>query len=146
LIGNRDRAILVLLLGCGLRRQELAQLKLDDIVEREGRTVIVDLVGKGRRVRTVAVPHWVKQSVNQWTKAAGIIEGPFASPGLEIGQAGRNRIGDLVGWSVVECCAKEIRIKEFGPHDLCRTCAKLLQKSWRCVGWTTFVENGSWRA
>jgi integrase len=67
--------ILALLLGCGLRRQELAQLKVEDIVEREGRAVIVDLVGKGRRVRTVAVPYWVKQSVKQWTSAAGITKG-----------------------------------------------------------------------
>ena len=43
--------ILALLLGCGLRRQELAQLKVEDFVEREDRAVIVDLVGKGRRVR-----------------------------------------------------------------------------------------------
>ena len=75
LIGKRDHAILALLLGCGLRRHELAQLKVEDIVEREGRTVIVDLVGKGRRRRTVAVPHWVKQSVEQWTTAAGITKG-----------------------------------------------------------------------
>jgi integrase len=64
LIGKRDHAILALLLGCGLPRQKLAQLKVEEIVEREGRAVIVDLVGKRRRRRTVTVPFWVKQSVN----------------------------------------------------------------------------------
>ncbi len=56
LFGKHDHALLALLLGCGLRRQELASLKVGDIVEREGRAVIVDLLGKGRRVRTVAIP------------------------------------------------------------------------------------------
>ena len=129
LIGNRDHAILALLLGCGLRRQELAQLKVEDIVEREGRAVIVDLVGKGRRVRTVAVPYWVKQSVNQWTTAAGITKGPLLRPVSKSGKLGETALGDWSVWSAVERCAKEIGIKEFGPHDLRRTCAKLCRKA-----------------
>jgi integrase len=88
LIGKRDHAILALLLGCGLRRQELAQLKVEDIVEREGRSVIVDLVGKGRRVRTVAVPFWVKQSVEQWIAAAGITKRPLLRPVSKSGKLG----------------------------------------------------------
>jgi site-specific recombinase XerD len=31
-------------------------------------------------------------------------------------------------WSVVEPCAREIGIKDFIPHDLRRTCAKLCRK------------------
>jgi integrase len=130
LIGKRDHAILALLLGCGLRRQELAQLKVDDIVEREGRAVIVDLVGKGRRRRTVAVPYWVKQSVGYWTAAAGISEGPLLRPVSKAGKkVGETGLGAWSVWSVVERCAKEIGVKDFGPHDLRRTCAKLCRKS-----------------
>jgi site-specific recombinase XerD len=130
LIGKRDHAILALLLGCGLRRQELAQLKVDDIVEREGRAVIVDLVGKGRRRRTVAVPYWVKQSVGQWTAAAGITEGPLLRPVSKAGKkVGETGLGAWSVWSVVERCAKEIGIQDFGPHDLRRTCAKLCRKA-----------------
>ena len=129
LIGKRDHAILALLLGCGLRRHELAQMKVEDIVEREGRTVIVDLVGKGRRRRTVAVPYWVKQSVEQWTTAAGITEGPLLRPVSKSGKVAKTSLGDWSVWSVVERCAKEIGVKDFGPHDLRRTCAKLCRKS-----------------
>jgi integrase len=43
---DRLLTFLALLLGCGLRRQELAHLKVEDIVEWEGRTVSVDLVGR----------------------------------------------------------------------------------------------------
>jgi integrase len=44
-----DYAILALLVGCALRRQELAQLDVETIQMREGRWVIVDLHGKGGR-------------------------------------------------------------------------------------------------
>jgi integrase len=45
---DHDHALLALLIGCGLRRQELAQLKFEEIVEREGRAAIVDLGGEGK--------------------------------------------------------------------------------------------------
>ena len=54
--GKRDYCVLALLVGCALRRKELSTLTRDDIQLREGRWVIVDLVGKGGRVRTVAIP------------------------------------------------------------------------------------------
>ena len=68
--GKRDYCILALLVGCALRRRELATLTLEDIQLREGRWVIVDLVGKGGRVRPVAIPVWVKNAINAWQTAA----------------------------------------------------------------------------
>ena len=44
--GKRDRAIIAVLLGCGLRRRELADLSFDHLQRREERWAIVDLVGK----------------------------------------------------------------------------------------------------
>jgi integrase len=129
LIGKRDHALLALLLGCGLRRQELAHLKVEEIVEREGRAVIVDLIGKGGRRRTVAVPFWVKKSVEEWTAAAGIKEGPLLRPISKSGKMGERGLGDWSVWAVVEKCAQAIGIKDFGPHDLRRTCAKLCRKA-----------------
>ena len=49
--GKRDRAILAVLLGCALRRSELAALELTHIQQRDGRWVFVDLLGKGKRIR-----------------------------------------------------------------------------------------------
>jgi site-specific recombinase XerD len=50
--GLRDRAILAVLLGCGLRRSEVAALTFAHVQQRDGRWCIVDLVGKHGRVRT----------------------------------------------------------------------------------------------
>ena len=51
--GKRDYVILALLGGCALRRNELAELDVETIQQREGRWVLADLEGKGRRIRTV---------------------------------------------------------------------------------------------
>jgi site-specific recombinase XerD len=58
--GLRDRAIIAVLLGCALRRSEVAALTMKHIQQRDGRWCIVDLYGKHGRVRTVPVPTWTK--------------------------------------------------------------------------------------
>jgi hypothetical protein len=40
----------------------------------------VDLVGKGGRVRTVAIPVWVKHAINAWQTAAKIEDGRLLRP------------------------------------------------------------------
>jgi site-specific recombinase XerD len=55
--GKRDSAILALLLGCGLRRSELTSLEIAQMQQRDQHWVIVDLVGKGGRIRTVPIPN-----------------------------------------------------------------------------------------
>ena len=55
--GLRNRAILTVLLGCGLRRSEGAVLTFKHIQQRDGRWCIVDLVGKhGARAQRCPCP------------------------------------------------------------------------------------------
>jgi len=54
--GKRDRAMLAVLLGCGLRRSELISLTCDHIQRREDHWAIVDLVGKAAHVRRCRCP------------------------------------------------------------------------------------------
>lgn len=127
--GKRDYCIIALLMGCALRRRELANLDVEKIQLREGRWVIADLEGKGGRVRTVAIPQWVKQAVNSWMTAAGVEEGKLLRWVNKAGKLKRDQLNDGAIWSVVESCAKEIGIERFGAHDLRRTCAKLCRKN-----------------
>jgi integrase len=127
--GKRDYVIIALLVGCALRRRELATLNIEDIQLREGRWVIIDLRGKGGRIRTVAVPIWVKQGINAWMTAAKIEDGRLLRPVSKSGKILRDELGDWAIWSVVEQSSKQIGIEHFGAHDLRRTCAKLCRKS-----------------
>jgi integrase len=127
--GERDYAILALLLGCALRRRELASLDIGDIQLREGRWVVADLRGKGGRVRTVAIPLWVKKAIDAWMVAAKIEKGRLLRPLSKSGKLIGDELGDWAIWSVVEQCAREIGIEHFGAHDLRRTCAKLCRKN-----------------
>ena len=127
--GKRDYAILALLVGCALRRQELAELDVEKIQMREGRWVIVDLRGKGGRVRTVAIPIWVKHAIDAWIIAGNVEYGRLLRPVLKGGKVKGETLTDWSIWSVVERSAKEIGIERFGAHDLRRTCAKLCRKN-----------------
>jgi integrase len=127
--GKRDYVILALLVGCALRRNELAELDVETIQQREGRWVLADLEGKGRRIRTVAIPIWVKQGINAWMTAADIEDGRLLRSVSKSGKVNRDTLSDWAVWSVVEQSAKQIGIEHFGAHDLRRTCAKLCRKS-----------------
>ena len=66
--GRRDACLLALLVGCGLRRAEAcalgtAQLKT---VQRDGRMMLVNVAGKGDRVRSVSVPAWAQRDIERW--------------------------------------------------------------------------------
>lgn len=127
--GKRDYVILSLLTGCALRRNELAMLEIETIQLREGRWVLADLCGKGRRVRTVAVPMWIKQGINAWMTAAKIEDGRLLRRVSKSGKVQGEGLSDWAVWSVVEQAAKEIGVERFGAHDLRRTCAKLCRKA-----------------
>lgn len=62
----RERALIAILCGCGLRRNEVAGLKWEQYVERGGRMVIMDIAGKGGRIRTVAVPGWAEELIEEY--------------------------------------------------------------------------------
>jgi len=53
---KRDRALLAVLLACGLRRHEAVELSFSHIQQREDHWAIVDLKGKAGHIRTIPVP------------------------------------------------------------------------------------------
>jgi site-specific recombinase XerD len=70
--GLRDRAILAVLIGCGLRRAEAAGLRFDHVQQRDGRWVLVDLIGKRNKVRSVPMPSWAKAAIDAYASVAGL--------------------------------------------------------------------------
>jgi integrase len=123
--GLRDRAILAVLLGCGLRRSEVAALTFVHVQQRDGRWCIVDLKGKHGRIRTAPMPTWVKLAIDAWTTAASIADGHVFRPVNRADQLGREGLGEKVVWQLIKPYAETAGVPGIAPHDLRRTCAKL---------------------
>src|SRR5580698_1931551 len=123
--GLRDRAILAVLLGCGLRRSEVAALTFTHLQQRDGRWCIVDLVGKHGRVRTAPMPPWVKVAIDAWTAPAGVAAEYVFRPVNRAGTVTGERLGEKVVWQMLRQYAAEVGVPGIAPHDLRRTCAKL---------------------
>ncbi len=122
--GRRDQALLALLVGTGLRRNELAGLTVEQLQERDGRRIIVDLFGKHHRVRSVAVPSWAWASLQVWLAAAGISEGRLFRAINKADHLVRDRIGAQAVYEIVMTYACRLGLR-LAPHDLRRTHARL---------------------
>jgi integrase len=123
--GWRDGAMVGLLLGCGLRRSEVVGLNLDQLLSREGHWVIVNLVGKGGRLRTVPMPSWCKELVDTWLRHSGVSDGKVFRRVLKGGMLQGAGVTANVVWYAVKRCAGQAGINNLAPHDLRRTCARL---------------------
>jgi len=123
--GLRDRAIIAVLLGCGLRRSEVAALTSAHVQQRDGRWCIVDLKGKHGRVRTMPMPTWVKVAIDAWTSPAGVAEGYVFRPVNRADRVSGERLGEKVVWQMLREYAETAGVPGIAPHDLRRTCAKL---------------------
>ena len=123
--GKRDRAILALLLGCGLRRAELVGLTSKDFQMREEHWVVADLIGKGKHIRTVPVPAWAKRAVDDWLKVAGAGAGPIFRRVNRLEKVWGDGITPKAIWHIVKAAAVNAEISNLAPHDLRRTCARL---------------------
>lgn len=121
--------MLGLLLGCGLRRSEVVGLRLEQLQLREDHWVIVDLVGKGERVRAVPMPAWCKTLVDCWLQHSDVSEGKIFRQTLRNGKRQDASVTSNVVWYAVKRCAKQASIENLAPHDLRRSCARLCHGS-----------------
>lgn len=130
--GLRNRAILAIATGCGLRRTEICDLKVSSIEQRTGRWVFV-VKGKGGKTRFATVPNGVKVCIDLWLGARGCqyANGKTAEsyylvcPVLQGDVIKDRRLSDDVIYDVVREYGSKIGIPGLLPHDLRRTYAKL---------------------
>ncbi len=126
--GLRDRAVLAVMIGAGLRRSEVAALTFEHIQQRDGRWLIVDITGKGNRVRSIPIPSWVKLAIDEWTSSANISTGLvfrafYKNQTLRVEPITPQAIRDIV-----KLYGSQIGVPELAAHDLRRTFAKLARK------------------
>ncbi len=126
--GLRDCALLAVLIGCGLRRAEAANLSFEHVQQRDGRWVLVDLIGKRDKVRSVPIPNWTKAAIDAWSSHAGISDGVI----FRAVNKGDRVMGDGITpqaiRNIVADYAEKLKHAGVAPHDLRRTFAKLAYK------------------
>jgi site-specific recombinase XerD len=126
--GLRDRALLSVLIGCGLRRAEAATLSFDHVQQREGRWVLVDLIGKRDKIRSVPMPNWTKASIDAWSRVADVSNGLV----FRAVNKGDHVTGDGITpqaiYNIIVGYAEELKSQGVAPHDLRRTFAKLAHR------------------
>jgi site-specific recombinase XerD len=126
--GRRDRALLSVLIGCGLRRSEAAGLTFGHVQQRDGRWVLIDLIGKRDKIRSVPMPNWAKAAIDEWNKASGVADGLV----FRAVNKGDRVVGDGITpqaiYNIIAGYASLLEKKGVAPHDLRRTFAKLAHK------------------
>lgn len=126
--GRRDRALLAILIGCGLRRSEAASLTFEHVQQRDGRWVLVDLIGKRDKIRSVPMPNWAKAAIDEWSKASGISEGLVFRAIIKGDRVVGDGITPQAIYNIIVGYAGVLKKKGVAPHDLRRTFAKLAHK------------------
>ncbi len=129
LIGRRDWIILALLLGAGLRRDELATLSFDAIKTQpmkggKMRTVL-EVIGKGNKTRVIPINKALAARLVSWRDEV-MIGGMIAR---SISKGNKSKIGaslSAIGiYKLVASYGAQIGKPELAPHDLRRTYAQL---------------------
>lgn len=124
-IDVRDTAIIIILLGTGMRRSELVNLELRDFLPSTGELFIRK--GKRGKSRKVYLPTEVRAFVEKWLSVRGDEPGPML---CRIRRGGHLHLGPMhpdAIWRMLQQRAIEAGLESFSPHDFRRTfCSDLL--------------------
>ena len=126
-VARRDRAILELLYGGGLRISELVGLSLADLAMDEG---YLRAYGKGSKERVVPVGRWAREAVQAWLGPAGrgaMVPNRWARRGdaeaVFLNQRG-GRLSRQGAWAIVRSYGDRVGLGErLTPHVLRHSCA-----------------------
>ena len=128
--GRRDRAILEVLYGSGLRVSECAALDLDHLRWEADEATIRVVQGKGRKDRVVPLGRIGAAALRRYLEVRDRLAGPRGDPrALFLGRGGR-RLGDRSIRELVyqRCLATGARVR-VGPHGLRHSFATHLLES-----------------
>lgn len=118
--GARDRAILALLYGCGLRRDEAINLRVEDY---NATAATIRVRGKGNKIADVPAAPWVVDALDLWLEFRG------TSPKCDTLLIGVTKVDSLryvhlTGAGIafaVRMIARAAGVVNVTPHDLRRT-------------------------
>ena len=126
IVGQRDRLVLGLLVAAGLRREEAASLRFEDVGRQSlgdnDRTVLA-IKGKGAKDRAVPIADRLADAIGEWADVVGG-EGHVARS-LGMSRDPGRRISPQGIFRIVRKRGAKIGRANLAPHDLRRTYAQL---------------------
>jgi site-specific recombinase XerD len=100
---------------------EAVELSFAHIQQREGHWTIVDLKGKAGHTRTIPMPGWLKNVVDQWIPGSEHYIGQVVSSGTQDGENWGERLTEKAVWHVVGSTPRRLESTSYRR----RTCARL---------------------
>lgn len=120
--GQRDWIVLAVLVGAGLRREELAALTFEDLKTQGKRWVLQVRGGKGGKDRVVPISPALASGLRSWQRVAG--GGRVARRVFHSGKIGKALTAVAI-FKIVRQYGSIIGLPDLAPHDLRRTYAML---------------------
>lgn len=122
-MGLRDWALLALLVGGGLRREEAARL-MWSAIQRQGDRWVLEVSGKGNKNRIVPISQRMYDQLTQWRLVTGSV-GTIVRRVRKGDNVTDNGISLKSVNKIVAKCGMLIGRPELQPHDLRRTYAQI---------------------
>ena len=124
--GKRDWIVLGLLLGAGLRREELKWLTFDELKQIPGKRGkmrdVLEVKGRGAKDRVIPIKKLLADRLRDWKVIAG--DG-FVARSLGMKKQLGNSMSAVAIFQLVNKYGNKIGIEGLAPHDLRRTYAQL---------------------
>lgn len=127
LIDKRDWIVLGLLLGAGLRREEIVNLKFDDLVDLptkdNGLRTCLQVEGKGSKNRVIPINKSLASRIQEWKELIGSTG--YICRSIDKGGRIGNSLSVIGIFEIVRKRGALIGISALDPHDARRTFAQL---------------------
>ena len=123
--GKRDRALLAILLACGVRRHEAVHLEFGHIQQREEHWAIIDLKARPATRERFRCPDGSRSSWMIGSKQPTLLPGKLFRRVNKNGKVWGEGLTEKAVWHAVREYARKAGIEKLAPHDLRRTCARL---------------------
>ena len=121
----RDRAIISCLLGCGLRRAEIAELQFDNVHLNEDDPYLT-IIGKGNKERKCYIPDETVERLKEWFFIRKDTPGACFSLVDKHDNVLEKKLTPYRIYRITQDWANKINMKRWTPHDLRRTYASNL--------------------